>query len=170
MTVRSQKWKAISLKNPVFRRVRTSLRVILKEAIRSELKNLGHLEDLYRNKRIGYIKNGINRKLTPSQRRRENMLADKSNRIMQAWSNSILKCSMGSSCISSKRNELRQDMSTLGEDMVWNPLLKRWICIHCYNYHYRTNAQKLILQDFLKQKEEEERVFNEWFSEQIKRE
>ena len=168
--MRAQKWKTIIIKDSNLRRVRTSLRVILKEAIRSELKRLGQLEDLYRSKRILYIEKGINRRLTLSQRKREITLAEKSDNLMQAWSRSILNCSMGSSCVSIKRNELRQDMATLGEDMVWNPLLKRWICIHCYNHHYRTKAQKLRLQDILKQKDEEDKAFDEWFSEQIRRE
>jgi len=49
MIMRSQKWRTIIIKDSKLRRVRTSLRVILKEAICSELKHLGHLEDLYRN-------------------------------------------------------------------------------------------------------------------------
>ena len=170
MIMRSQKWKNIIIKDSNLRRVRTGLRVIPKEAIRSELRRLGQIENLYRNKRVLYIEKGIDRRLTTSQDKRDNMLIEKSNELLQAWTRSILNCSMGSSCISIKRNELRQDMATLGEDMVWNPLIKRWICIHCYNYHYRTKAQKLRLQDILKQKEEEEEAFEEWFSEQIRRE
>lgn len=97
------------------------------------------------------------------------MLAEKSGNLMQAWSHSILNCSMGSSCISIKRNDLRQEIATLGEDMVWNPVSKRWICLNCYNYHFKTTPQKLILQSIYKEGKEDERAFDEWLSKQLEK-
>ncbi len=62
--MRSQKWKAVIIKDPKLRRIRTSLRVILREAIHTKLIHLGKLKELYGNKK----------KLTPSQENREIML------------------------------------------------------------------------------------------------
>ncbi|MFX0036300.1 MAG: hypothetical protein ACFE9I_11760 [Candidatus Hermodarchaeota archaeon] len=51
--------------------------------------------------------------------------------------------------------------------MAWNPLLKGWNCIKCYNYYYKTEDQKLKLEHILNMKEEREEAFEKWFSDQI---
>jgi len=160
--MRSQKWKVITLKNPKLRLIRTSLRVILSKSINRELVRLGHLRDLYRKKRL-------DGKFVPSQERRENELINKSSDLLQALTRSVLHCGGDAACISFEKNKLSADIATLGEDMVWNPLLKRWNCINCYNYKYKTKAQKQILQDIIRQGEEEEKRFDIWFSKQIKK-
>lgn len=106
--------------------------------------------------------------LLVKQKERESQLINKSNDLLQALTTSILRCSIGASCISIKENKLSGDIVTLGEDMVWNPLQKKWICINCDNHYYKTEDQKKKLENLLKQGEEEERIFNEWFSKQIK--
>ncbi|MFX0036301.1 MAG: hypothetical protein ACFE9I_11765 [Candidatus Hermodarchaeota archaeon] len=70
--MKSQKWKIIVIKDPQLRRVRTNLRVILKEAIQSELRRLGYLMDLYSRKKV----------LTSSQEKRESMLIKISNNLL----------------------------------------------------------------------------------------
>ncbi len=160
--MRSQKWKVISLKNPKLRLIRTSLRVILSKSIDKEITRLGYLRDLYREKRL-------DGKLVPSQERRENELINKSSDLLQALTRSILNCGGDATCISFEKNKLSPDIATLGEDMVWNPVLKRWNCINCYNYKYKTKAQKEILLDIVRQGEEEQRSFDVWFSKQIKK-
>ena len=160
--MKSQKWKVIVIKSPTLRRIRTGLRVLLKEAIYFEFERLGRLRDIYREKRL-------DGKLVPSQKKREGVIIRKSNDLLQTWTKSILNCAKGSICKSIRQNELSQGVATLSEDMVWNPLQKRWMCINCYNFYYRTEAQKKYLQDLLKQKEEEERAFDEWFSSFISR-
>jgi len=161
--MRSEKWKVISLKNPKIRLIRTNLRVILRKSIEHELKRLSHLRRLYREKRL-------DGKLVPSQERRENELINKSSDLLQALTHSVLHCGGDATCISFEKNKLSADIATLGEDMVWNPLFKRWVCINCYNYKYKNKAQKQILQDIITQGEEEERRFDIWFSKQIKKE
>ena len=158
--MRSQKWKAIIIKDSKLRRVRTSLRIILNEAIRSELRHLNKLQYLYIEKRVA-------KKIIPSQSKRDVYLTKRSNELLQALTESVLNCCEGSRCKSIKENKLSPDIATLGENMVWNPLLKRWNCIKCYNFHYRTIDQKKKLENLLKQGEEES-IFNEWLSKQIK--
>lgn len=48
--------------------------------------------------------------------------------------------------------------------MVWNPLLKEWICINCYNSYYKTDAQKQHLQDAIRKKKEDDEAFEKWLS------
>ena len=152
--MKSHKWKIINLKSSRLRRVRSSLRLVLKEAVFSELRRLN---------RIKY-KGSPNTHLSHDQ---EIILVQQASNLMKAWSHSILSCSEGISCISLKRNRLRKDMATIGEDMVWNPLLKRWTCIHCFITYYRTEFQKSNLQNIINQKKEEEKVFNNWVSSNI---
>jgi len=131
--MRSEKWKEIIIKDSKLRRVRTILRVILRKVIISELNRLTQLDYLYTKKRI-------NNKLTPSQNKRDSQIIKKSNDLLQALTTSILRCSIGASCISIRENKFPGDIGTLGEDMVWNPLQKNWICINCYNHYYKTEA------------------------------
>lgn len=159
--MRSEKWKALVLKTSKLRRVRTSLRLVLRKAVQDELRLLNHLRDLYRKKQL----NGT---LISSQAKREDFLIKEANDLLQALTTSILRCSIGASCISKKENKLSGDIVTLGEDMVWNPLQTKWICINCYNHYYKTEAKKKKLENLLKQGEKEERIFNEWLSKQIK--
>lgn len=160
--MRSQKWKVITLKNPKLRLIRTNLRVILRKSIERELKRLSHLRDLYRKK-------GLDGKLVPSQERRENELINQSNDLLKTLTHSVLHCGGDATCISFEKNKLSADIATLGEDMVWNPLFKRWNCINCYNYKYKSKDQKRILQDIIRQAEEEEKKFDIWFSKQIRK-
>ncbi len=152
--MKSHKWKIINLKSSRLRRVRSSLRLVLKEAVFSELRRLN---------RIKYT-GSPNTHLSHDQ---EIILVQQACNLMKAWSHSILSCSEGISCISLKRNKLRKDMATIEEDMVWNPLLKRWTCIHCFITYYRTEFQKSNLQNIINQKKEEEKVFNNWVSSNI---
>ena len=155
--MRSQNWKSITIKNPTLRLVRTSLRVVLRKAIDTELDYLGQLRDLYRDKRSSG-------KLVPSQGRRECDIIKKSNDLLQTMTHSILKCGEGSRCMSIKENSLSSEIATIGEDMVWNPVLKRWNCIKCYSFYYKTDSQKQSSQDILNQEEGRERAFDEWLS------
>lgn len=161
--MKSQEWKAIILKNRKLRLVRTSLRILLREEVGAELNRLRRLKTLYTEKRL-------TNKLTPSQRKRESILIMKDDDLTLVWARSILRCAEGSICKSIKNSELPSAIATLAKDMVWNTLLKRWICIDCYNHYYRTEAQKRDFKKIIEQVEEEERAFDKWFSNQIKRE
>lgn len=161
--MRSEKWRPIILKNPILLRVRCSLRVLLMEAIRYKFEQLSHLEDLYREKHITH-------KLTPSQWRRKIFLTSQISNLLHAQDRSVLNCAEGSLCKSLEKNELSNNIATLREDMVWNPLLKRWNCIHCYNSYYKTEAQKQHFKKIIEQVEEEEKAFDNWFSQHIKQE
>jgi len=158
--MRSQRWKILIIKSPILRRIRTSLRIILVNAVHDELKRLNKLRDLYRQQH----QNG---KIVPSQRKREGYIVQESNKLLQAWTYSLLSCGQGAACISIKENKLSPDIATLGEDMVWNLVFKRWNCIKCYNTFFRTNNQKKKLQEIHRQKEKEEKAFDEWLSNQI---
>ena len=75
---------------------------------------------------------------------------DQKERIMSAWARSTLRCSEGSMCKNTEITSLSQDMSTLDKDMVWNPLLRHWICIDCYNFYYESDSAKEELENLLK--------------------
>ncbi|TKJ23969.1 MAG: hypothetical protein CEE43_02055 [Promethearchaeota archaeon Loki_b32] len=158
--MRSEKWKVLVLKTSKLRRVRTSLKLVLRKAVHEELKDLNHLRDLYRKKQL----NGTN---IPSQAKREDSLIKETNELLQALSCSTLKCHGGITCKSIEMSKLSHDIATLGEDMVWNPLLKEWICINCYNFYYKTDAQKQHLQDAIRKKKEDDKTFEKWLSSQL---
>ncbi len=124
--MKSKKWKIIQLKDPKLIKIRTNLRKLLKEAVRSEHLRLRKLGVLYR------IKDD-NKKLTPSQWKREIAITQEGDELLSAMSDSLLQCSYGTGCMTFKKNGLSKDLATLSEDMVWNPIRRRWICINCYN-------------------------------------
>jgi hypothetical protein len=159
--MRSQEWKLVNIKSPILRRVRTSLRIVLKETVQAELRRLNRLQRIYIQKRV-------NQKITPSQKRRKAYLTKQSNKLLQAETNSILNCGNGATCVSIKDNQLSPDIATLGEDMVWNPILRKWFCVNCYNLFFKTEAQKVSLRKMLESREKKEEAFDKWFSEQIK--
>lgn len=142
--MKSKKWKAIIIKNLRLRIIRENLRTLLKVAITTEIKRLDHLEDLYRQKRI-------TNKQVPSQWKRELSIYDKKESLMTARDHSILRCAEGSTCKSIEIESLAQELSTLDKDMVWNPLLKHWVCIDCYDFYYKSDSAKKELKYFLKQ-------------------
>ena len=154
--MKSKKWKIVQLKDSKLIKIRTNLRKLLKEAIRSEIKRLGNIRILYRMK-------SDNKKLTPSQWKREISLIKKGDELLSAWGDSFLICSYGTGCMSYKKNGLRQDLATLNEDMVWNPLQKHWICINCYDEYFKTSEQKNQLQKICEKIEREEEAYEEWF-------
>ena len=141
--MKTNKWKQIKIKDLKLRIIRENLRRLLELAVEAEVNRLGRLEDLYRQKRI-------ENKQVPSHWKRELSISDKGEKIMNAWGHSILRCSEGSMCKNSEITSLSQDISTLDKDMVWNPLLKHWICIDCYNFYYKSESAKEELEDFLK--------------------
>ena len=127
--MKSDKWKAIVIKDARLRKVRKNLRELLKLAIKSDIDRLNKLRHLYMDKD----------RLTPSQWKRKVSFSRAVNDLLHLESRSMLKCSEGSWCMSRERNP---NISDLDKDMVWNPLLKEWICIDCYNHYYGTEAQK----------------------------
>ncbi len=133
--MKSDKWKAIIIKDAQLRKIRKNLRVLLKSAIDIEISRLRGLENLYRKKRISS-------NLTPSQWKREITLSRMSNRLDQARYRSILQCTFGSMCISPEAKRMHSGIASLNKDMVWSPLEKAWICIDCYNYYYGTEAKR----------------------------
>lgn len=142
--MKTNKWRQIKIKSLRLRIVRENLRRLLLLVIENEIDRLDRLEDIYRQKRI-------ENKDVPSHWKRERHLYDEKERIINAWSHSILRCSEGSMCKNSELCNFYQEIETLDKDMVWNPLLKHWICIDCYNSSYRTDSAKKELEDYLKQ-------------------
>ncbi|UCC19183.1 MAG: hypothetical protein JSV62_13940 [Promethearchaeota archaeon] len=152
--MKSKKWRKITLRDPKLRRIRAGIRVLLKLSIQDELEHLRGLQDLY-------LKKNFTRELTNSEKKRYSFLIKKSTNLSRAWDNSILICIEGW-CESKRINNLSGEYATLGEDMVWNPLLKGWICINCYNTKYKSDLQKREFQDLLEQAENEEKKFDDW--------
>lgn len=146
--MKSKRWRPINLKDIRLRVIRENLRTLMKLAVDAEISRLNDKEDLYRQKRI-------NDKQTPSQWKRELFIYNKKESLVSAQNNSILRCSEGSTCKSSEISMLTQELSTLDKDMVWNPLLKHWICIDCYNFYYKSESAKERLDEFHKQDEEQ---------------
>lgn len=144
--MKSKRWRPIIIKDIRLRLVRENLRTLIKLAVDTEIKRLDYLEDLYRQRHI-------NHRQTPSQWNRELSIYDKKESVMASLNNSILRCSEGSTCKSGELIPLTQEISTLDKDMVWNPLLKHWICINCYNFYYKSESAKKRLEDFLNQKD-----------------
>jgi len=142
--MRLKRWRPIIIKDIRLRVIRENLRTLMRLAVDAEIKRLDYLEDLYRQKRI-------NHKQTPSQWLRELFIYDKKDSIMTALDSSILRCSEGSTCKSREVMPLAQDISTLDKDMVWNPLLRHWICIDCFNFYYKSESARNELEEFLKQ-------------------
>ena len=124
--------------------IRENLRALLKLAFEREIERLNYLEDLYRQKRI-------DNKQVPSNWKRELFIYDKKNNLIAAKDHSLLRCAEGSTCKSIELRSVSQDMSTLDRDMVWNPLLKHWICINCYNFYYKSDSARRELEDYLRQ-------------------
>lgn len=127
--MKTDKWKAIVIKDAQLRRIRKNLRTLLKLAIDKEVARLRELKHLY------WDKDG----LTPSQRRREVSIDRAVNKFLRLKGRSMLNCSEGSLCMSRERDP---DISDLDKDMVWNPLLKKWVCVECYNFYYGTEAKR----------------------------
>ncbi|MFX1480949.1 MAG: hypothetical protein ACFFCI_22935 [Promethearchaeota archaeon] len=148
--MKSQKWRSIILKNPSLQRIRTNLRVLLKKAVESELHSLlkskDECTDVFKTKK----------------------LIESINSLTHAWTQSILICSESSMCKSVENNELNSSIATLSKDMVWNPILKGWNCIDCYNSYYKTETQKEILSKAVHQERIKRKKFEEWFFNQIK--
>ncbi len=142
--MRLKSWRPIILKDFRLRVIRENLRTLISLAVDAEISRLNEKEDLYRQRRI-------NHRQTPSQWRRELSIYDKKESIMKTLNSSILRCSEGSTCKSREIMPLTQDILTLDKDMVWNPLLRHWICINCYNFYYKSESAKRRLEEFLKQ-------------------
>ena len=142
--MRLKRWRPIIIKDIRLGVIRENLRVLINLAVDAEIKRLDYLEELYRRKRI-------NHRQTPSQWKRELFIYDKKESIITTLHSSILRCSEGSTCKSRELISLTQDLSTLDKDMVWNPLLKHWVCIDCYNFYYKSESAKRRLEQFLNQ-------------------
>lgn len=140
--MKTEKWKVIEIRNSSLRKLRLNLRTLIKLAIYNRISCLSRLENIYRDKRICG-------KHTSSQWRKEVNLHKMIEDIFQSRVHSILRCSMGSACKSSQIKNLPNDDAIIDEDMVWNPITKKWICIHCYNYYLKTQQQKDVLQKIL---------------------
>ena len=137
--MKSKKWKIVRLKNPKLIKIRANLRKLLAAAIHAEIKRLG--------------KNSIN------SQRKNTALSKKKNELLYAWGKSLLKCSYGP-CMTFKKKQT----DTLNEDMVWNPLQKHWICINCYNHHFKTDKQKEFLRKVVEKTASENKAYEEWFA------
>ena len=96
-----------------------------------------HRDHYLRHLEILYIIKRLSGKQTLSQWRRELYIQSERERLSKAYNRSILQCSEGSTCVSKIVRPFAQDTTTLDKDMVWNPFLKVWICIDCYNYYYK---------------------------------
>lgn len=140
--MKSDKWKAIVISDTRLRKIRKNLRLLLKLAVENEFNRLKSLENLYRSKRLSI---GI----TASQWKREVSLSRAVNKLLQLKHRSNLQCSEGSLCVSPEAKKMSHDISSLNKDMVWNPLLKEWICIDCYNHYYNSEIQKQELKQHL---------------------
>ncbi|MHA2027855.1 MAG: hypothetical protein ACW99Q_00580 [Candidatus Kariarchaeaceae archaeon] len=90
---------------------------------------------LYRMKRV-------NGKITPSQSKRDRTIYQAYYHLDYILQHSILHCSEELQCRSIIKSGLSHNIATLALDMVWNPIKKAWVCLNCYNYYYKTNAQK----------------------------
>ena len=139
--MKTNNWKKIKIKNLRLRIVRENLRMILVMAVKAEIDRLDHLEDIYKQ----------NRQIS-SHWEKELLVYNQKESLIESWSRSILRCSEGFTCKSLEVRPLNQDMSSLDKDMVWNPLLKHWICIDCYNFYYKSRSAKLELENFLRKK------------------
>lgn len=133
--MKTEEWRKVTLNDSRLRLIRTKSRVILMRTIQSELKRLRDLMNLYRDKRL-------EGKSTPSQFKRDKGLYREYYDLDYTYHHSVLLCSDVLQCRTLIMSKLSQNLATLALDMVWNPVEKFWICINCYNYYYKTDAQK----------------------------
>ncbi len=142
--MKSLKIKKVVLKDPHLRRLRSSLRILLRLAVKKKNRKLDKLEDLYLQKE----------KLTPSQRNRKNEISKLKNKLMYLSERSSCITCNEPYCVSHKD---RPDRVTLFDkftwfehrstnlDLVWVPWVKRWVCLQCFNYYYKN----MTLNDFI---------------------
>jgi len=159
--MKTDKWKVIVIKDPRLRRARKSFRTLLRLAYLTEKERLRQLQDLYRQMDIK------GRKLTPSQRRREIMLSRLKDELSSAYSSSILWCSMGSLCESSKKKNIPTHEVSLDVDMAWNPVDKRWCCSACYNYHFGTKDAQLYYRRGIEKMRAKDKALDDYLTEKF---
>ncbi len=123
--MRSKKIRKVTLKTPSLRRVRDNLRIILKLAVKKELRKLDKIYYLYKYKRI----------LTPSQQKRKIQLGEKWKDLDRAYYKSTLQCGCGAGCISfqeAKKHGFNPRDRPIDLDLVWVPWLESWVCTDCF--------------------------------------
>jgi hypothetical protein len=123
--MKSKKVRKVILKMHRLRQVRDNLRIILKLAVKEELRKLDKLYDLYEDKKT----------LTPSQQKRRSQLGKKWKSLDRAYYKSTLQCGSGAGCVSfqeAKKHGFNPKDRLTDLDLVWVPWLEMWSCVECF--------------------------------------
>ncbi|MEE9377812.1 MAG: hypothetical protein V3V33_07220 [Candidatus Lokiarchaeia archaeon] len=140
--MKSKKPRRIVLKNPKLRKIRSSLREILRLAYYDYSEKLLDLRGLYNDK-------NMQKGLTPSQDKRHTVLIREKAALDQAFAKSICICFNGAAChsyqeavkdgaIEPSERPIDLDMvwvpepepGTIGE--YWTPTGGAWFCLKCH--------------------------------------
>lgn len=124
--MKSKKIRIIQLKDPQLRRVRKNLRDIIKLAVKDKIRRLDEIA-------MNILRKG--RPMTPEEHKEFSKFSRKSDKLLNALSNSIIQCSSGAECDSfreAKEQGFNPKDRLTDLDMVWIPYYQKWFCLKCY--------------------------------------